>query len=125
MLLKENRELFRHNTLHSPSRFAVTQLLLRLALKLRFADLDTDDCSKTFPDIITGKIQLTFLQKLVRSCVIVKCLRKGVLKSRKMCAALRCRNIIYKAVASLIVGCLLYTSPIPRDVATSRMPSSA
>ena len=26
---------------------------------------------------------------------------------------------------SLVIGCLLYTSPSPRDLSTSRMPSSA
>ena len=31
-------------------------------------------------------------------------------------------NITYKAVCG---GCLLYTSPRPRDLSTSRMPSSA
>jgi len=27
--------------------------------------------------------------------------------------------------AGLMIGCLLYTSPSPRDLSTSRMPSSA
>ena len=29
------------------------------------------------------------------------------------------------ALAALVLGCLLYTSPSPRDLSTSRMPSSA
>ena len=32
---------------------------------------------------------------------------------------------INKGIVSLIHGCLLYTSPSPRDLSTSRMPSSA
>ena len=28
-------------------------------------------------------------------------------------------------VHALLIGCLLYTSPSPRDLSTSRMPSSA
>ena len=31
----------------------------------------------------------------------------------------------YTAPSTLYVGCLLYTSPSPRDVEESRMPSSA
>ena len=36
------------------------------------------------------------------------------------------KNNTYEEVASLIIkDCLLYTSPSPRDLSTSRMPSSA
>ena len=35
------------------------------------------------------------------------------------------RNKINKATSSKYIGCLLYTSPSPRDLSTSRMPSSA
>ena len=35
------------------------------------------------------------------------------------------REPIDKAVDALIIGCLLYTSPSPRDRTRSRMPSSA
>ena len=31
----------------------------------------------------------------------------------------------YRTVPQMFVGCLLYTSPSPRDLSTSRMPSSA
>ena len=31
----------------------------------------------------------------------------------------------YMALVNVIEGCLLYTSPSPRDLSTSRMPSSA
>ena len=30
-----------------------------------------------------------------------------------------------RTVLALLIGCLLYTSPSPRDLSTSRMPSSA
>ena len=42
--------------------------------------------------------------------------------------AMRKRGIpeaMVRAVMSLYKGCLLYTSPSPRDLSTSRMPSSA
>ena len=32
---------------------------------------------------------------------------------------------ITEAIIDLVMGCLLYTSPSPRDLSTSRMPSSA
>ena len=35
------------------------------------------------------------------------------------------RNLRSRLVAMLLAGCLLYTSPSPRDLSTSRMPSSA
>ena len=35
------------------------------------------------------------------------------------------RHLIAKGVKGVYVGCLLYTSPSPRDLSTSRMPSSA
>ena len=31
----------------------------------------------------------------------------------------------YKIILQIVKGCLLYTSPSPRDLSTSRMPSSA
>ena len=34
-------------------------------------------------------------------------------------------RILYKKLSELYRGCLLYTSPSPRDLSTSRMPSSA
>ena len=44
----------------------------------------------------------------------------GALKPRK-----RVKQEQAKMIADLGAGCLLYTSPSPRDGATSRMPSSA
>ena len=35
------------------------------------------------------------------------------------------RNAVYKNPESKLWFCLLYTSPSPRDLSTSRMPSSA
>ena len=35
------------------------------------------------------------------------------------------RALIWKTRAAQVSGCLLYTSPSPRDLSTSRMPSSA
>ena len=35
------------------------------------------------------------------------------------------KNILPRVAAKLDVACLLYTSPSPRDLSTSRMPSSA
>ena len=32
---------------------------------------------------------------------------------------------LFKAINDELVSCLLYTSPSPRDLSTSRMPSSA
>ena len=34
-------------------------------------------------------------------------------------------NVDWQLLISLLIGCLLYTSPSPRDLSTSRMPSSA
>ena len=34
-------------------------------------------------------------------------------------------DVMNANIAELIMGCLLYTSPSPRDLSTSRMPSSA
>ena len=34
-------------------------------------------------------------------------------------------DVIFQCVAAGILSCLLYTSPSPRDLSTSRMPSSA
>ena len=39
---------------HRTSRLTVSELLLGLALKLRFRQLDADDCSQTFPDILAA-----------------------------------------------------------------------
>ena len=39
--------------------------------------------------------------------------------------ALANKYIVEKVIRPLVIGCLLYTSPSPRDPKTSRMPSSA
>ena len=36
-----------------------------------------------------------------------------------------CLGTLGPGVTNLLTGCLLYTSPSPRDLSTSRMPSSA
>ena len=35
------------------------------------------------------------------------------------------KGILFRDITTLIKNCLLYTSPSPRDLSTSRMPSSA
>ena len=41
------------------------------------------------------------------------------------CAAQRQKGVALFIVITLVMLCLLYTSPSPRDLSTSRMPSSA
>ena len=48
-----------------------------------------------------------------------------VTRYRKMSMQPECENAIDDVVNESIVYCLLYTSPSPRDVEESRMPSSA
>ena len=40
-------------------------------------------------------------------------------------ASLSCTHLFVKDTPDDLVDCLLYTSPSPRDLSTSRMPSSA
>ena len=47
----------------------------------------------------------------------------GLQKQRMRCIALAFREVAI--AAALVCGCLLYTSPSPRDQRGSRMPSSA
>ena len=42
-----------------------------------------------------------------------------------LCGALEFAEKISRVGTQPIIGCLLYTSPSPRDLSTSRMPSSA
>ena len=41
------------------------------------------------------------------------------------CSAMKVRSKTEKEIYADMVVCLLYTSPSPRDLSTSRMPSSA
>ena len=61
VLLQEIRQLFAHHAVHSASRLGVSQLLLGLSFKLGILDLDTDDRSQTFTDIISGQVGLVIL----------------------------------------------------------------
>ena len=53
VLLQEIGELFADNRVHGSTRFTVSKLLFRLSLELWFLNLDTDDRSQTFSDVIT------------------------------------------------------------------------
>ena len=55
--------------------------------------------------------------------VISRMLNRGNLRYKMMLANLQTRTNV--KVVNLVTGCLLYTSPSPRDLSTSRMPSSA
>ena len=49
----------------------------------------------------------------------------GVEQIKEECRDMRRVNFIENLIQDLRYGCLLYTSPSPRDPKTSRMPSSA
>ena len=49
----------------------------------------------------------------------------GLCDTSNLCGALEFAEKISKSGTQPIIGCLLYTSPSPRDLSTSRMPSSA
>jgi len=46
-------------------------------------------------------------------------------EGRPLSHAQTIRNLVEEGVLADQLGCLLYTSPSPRDLSTSRMPSSA
>ena len=48
-----------------------------------------------------------------------------LIRSANDLISLEAPNYQYVAARLLLYGCLLYTSPSPRDLSTSRMPSSA
>ena len=50
----------------------------------------------------------------------IPCMRLGVIDRKE-----RIAGVAHELAARLRVGCLLYTSPSPRDRTRSRMPSSA
>ena len=54
-------------------------------------------------------------------------LYSALLCSALLYSALLCSTLLYSALlcSTLLYSCLLYTSPSPRDLSTSRMPSSA
>ena len=58
---------------YSSSGLTVAKFLLRLAFKLRIANFNADNGCQAFSDIITGKVWLAVLEKLILSGVIVKC----------------------------------------------------
>ena len=58
---QEIRQLFAHHAVHSASRLGVSQFLFGLSLKLRIFNLDTDDRSQTFTDIVAGQVGLVIL----------------------------------------------------------------
>jgi hypothetical protein len=60
--LKPISEVLAGDFLNKGLRFGVSQLGLRLALKLRFAKLDRHHRGKTLPDIISGEVFILFLQ---------------------------------------------------------------
>ena len=62
---------------------------------------------------------------LFKSRSYLSCLNEGLkLPTRHILSLLR---FLYPSLiaGAVVMGCLLYTSPTPRDGATSRMPSSA
>ena len=54
-----------------------------------------------------------------------ECLRGKRVANRTASPSTEYRCIISKAETEIYMGCLLYTSPSPRDNGRSRMPSSA
>ena len=54
ILLQENHQLLGHYIIHSASGLTVSKLLLSLALKLRLRNLDTDDSSEPFTNVLTA-----------------------------------------------------------------------
>ena len=96
MLLQIDRKALAQQTLDSASCLGIAQLLLRLAFKLRLADLDRYDRCETFTDVITGQILFTVLEKLLRPAVIIERLGQRVAEAGHMCSAFRSDDIIDK-----------------------------
>ena len=56
ILLQKQLELCRNNIIYCCTGFAVAKLLFCLSFKLRFFNLNADNCRQTFTDIFTGQI---------------------------------------------------------------------
>ena len=124
----------------------VLVLLSALAIYAGFAAprIDTTLLTPAFPQGITGFITAVFLLKFATGGAYMIVGLSGEMKDPErtiptvMIGATLVVALIYSAVALASVGvihwtkmidqpltCLLYTSPSPRDLSTSRMPSSA
>ena len=66
--------------------------------------------------ILKPSVNWTDVHKMAESIILEGLLELGLLKSN---------GKTVKEMVDERVGCLLYTSPSPRDLSTSRMPSSA
>ena len=60
-----------NNTLHETTRNRVTQLGLRLTLKLRLTQLDRNNRGETLTNIVTRKVLVLLLQKVVLTRITV------------------------------------------------------
>ena len=61
----------------------------------------------------------------VRDALDLKRMMSIVVLALLPCVVMACYNTGYQASLGAAYACLLYTSPSPRDLSTSRMPSSA
>jgi len=103
ILFQKNLQLFAYNTVYSASGLTVSKFLLRLAFKLRIANFNADNGRQAFSDIITGKVWLAVLEKLILSGVIVKCVCNGISETSNMGTTFRSINIVYKSVSILCI----------------------
>ena len=62
------------------------------------------------------------LATLVESALPIE---EALLAVAEQCEKQRHKNMMMAVRSKVVEGCLLYTSPSPRDLSTSRMPSSA
>ena len=69
------------------------------------------------------KVRMPFTRKYKFHKVQISCFRHVTCRMRK--TTMHNNDSAYKAICCKDIGCLLYTSPSPRDRQKSRMPSSA
>ena len=75
---------------------------------------------------ILGKSIINYIKKYEKSNYKISLYKNNVLDFEKLEKWIEKIDIIlHLAAVTSIYDCLLYTSPSPRDLSTSRMPSSA
>ena len=75
--------------------------------------------------LLTGEIAKSALVAYVHYLGIILCFGSLLFERLTLKVGLNRNETISMIIADVVYGCLLYTSPSPRDKSSSRMPSSA
>ena len=89
--------------LHQCFHAGVAELALRLALKLRIAQLDADDRRQALTDVLTAQVVVFFLNQRFFPGIFVHHRGQGCFEPLDMSSALNGGNAVGKAVEALVV----------------------